>query len=106
MLMQSSKLSTRLSVILGSILVVFLSVDTWYSAQSSRDAAIHEVEHWSVLLAETVRVSMNTLMKEEKMDARFEMFDSMREEVPGLEKVRVIRGEKVNELFMIEREKK
>ena len=106
MLARFSKLNTRLAVVIGTILIVFLTLDILYSVKSSRDTAIHEVERWSVLLAETVRVSLNTLMKEEKMDARFGMFDSMRKEIPGLEKVRVIRGEKVNELFRAVREKK
>jgi len=101
-----SKLNTRLAVVIGTILIVFLTLDILYSVKSARDTAIHEVERWSVLLAETVRVSLNTLMKEEKMDARFGMFESMRKEIPGLEKIRVIRGEKVNELFMGAREKK
>ena len=101
-----SRLNTRLAVVIGTILIVFLSLDILYSVKSSRDTAIHEVERWSVLLAETVRVSLNTLMKEEKMDARYGLFESMNKEIPGLEKVRVIRGEKVNELFQSAREKK
>src|SRR4030067_1028585 len=100
-----SKLNTRLAVVIGTILIVFLTLDILYSVKSSRDTAIHEVERWSVLLAETVRVSLNTLMKEEKMDARFGMFESMSKEIPGLEAVRVIRGEKVNERFMKVRKK-
>ncbi|MGC2047952.1 MAG: hypothetical protein WA635_05000, partial [Gallionella sp.] len=106
MLGRFGKLNTKLAVVIGTILIVFLTVDILYSVKSSRDTAIHEVERWSVLLAETVRVSLNTLMKEEKMDARFGMFKSMGKEIPGLEKVRVIRGEKVNELFQGVREKK
>src|SRR4030066_2274472 len=101
-----SKLNTRLAVVIGTILIVFLTLDILYSVKSAGDTAIEEIGRWSVLLAETVRVSLNTLMKEEKMDARFGMFEAMRKEVPGLEKVRVIRGEKVNELFMSAREKK
>lgn len=100
------RLNLKLIVAVGAILIVFMSLDMWFSIKSSRDTALQEVERWSVLLAETVRVSMNTLMKEDKMDARFGMFDQMREEIPGLEKVRVIRGEKVNELFLKAREQK
>lgn len=100
------RLNLKLIVAIGAILIVFMSLDTWFSIKSSRDTALREIERWSVLLAESVRVSMNTLMKEDKMDARFTMFDSMRKEIPGLEKVRVIRGEKVNELFLNVREKK
>src|SRR4030065_1331591 len=106
MLARFSKLNTRLAVVIGTILIVFLTLDILYSVKSARDTAIHEVERWSVLLAETVRVSLNTLMKEEKMDARYGLFESMNKEIPGLEKVRVIRGEKVNELFQSAREKK
>src|SRR5574340_962323 len=106
MLVRFGSLNTRLAVVIGTILIVFLTIDIWYSARTSRDTAIHEVERWSVLLAETVRVSLNTLMKEEKMDARFGMYEAMSKEIPGLEKVRVIRGARVNELFQAEREKK
>mgnify|MGYP001620088018 FL=1 len=95
-MVRNSSLKTRLALVIGTILIVFLAVEIWYSAKASRDTAIHEVERWSVLLAETVRVSLNTLMKEEKMDARFGMYEAMTKEIPGLEKVRVIRGEKVN----------
>ncbi|MDH4216834.1 MAG: hypothetical protein OEV23_08105, partial [Gallionella sp.] len=106
MLARLGRLNTRLAVVIGSILIVFLSIDIWHSARSSRDTAIHEVERWSVLLAETVRVSLNVLMKEDKMDARFGMYEAMAKEIPGLEKVRVIRGEKVNALFQADRERK
>ena len=106
MLARFSKLNTKLAVVIGAILIVFLTADIWYSAKSSRDTAIHEVQRWSVLLAETVRVSLNVLMKEDKMGARFGMYEAMTKEIPGLEKVRVIRGEKVNELFQAERERK
>jgi methyl-accepting chemotaxis protein len=105
-MLRFGKLNTRLAAVIGTILVVFLTIDIWYSVKSSRDTAIHEVERWSVLLAETVRVSLNVLMKEEKMDSRFGMYEAMTKEIPGLEKVRVIRGEKVNELFLAERERK
>jgi len=105
MLSRFSKINTMLLLVICKILIVFLSMDILYSVKSSRDVAIREVERWSVLLAETVRVSLNTLMKDEKMDSRFGMFESMVTEIPGLEEVRVIRGEKVNELFMAERNK-
>jgi len=106
MLARYSKLNVRLGLVIGTILVVFLTLDILYSVKSTRDTAIHEVERWSVLLAETVRVSLNTLMKEEKMSARFGMFEAMRKEIPGLDHIKLIRGEKVSELFMAAREKK
>ena len=56
-----------------------------------------------MLLAETVRVSMGSLMKEDKMD-RVSGCSMRCAEIPGLEKSRVIRG-KVNELFLKVREK-
>lgn len=106
MLKRIGKLNLKLIAVVGAVLIVFLSLDMWYSIKSSRETSIKEIERWSLLLAETVRVSMNTLMKEDKMDARFGMFDSMRAEIPGLEKIQIIRGEKVNELFMKAREEK
>ena len=101
-----SRLSRKLIVAIGAILIVFMTGDMLLTIHNTRDTALKEVERWSILLAETVRVSMNTLMKEEKMDARFDMFDAIRKEIKGLEKVRVIRGERVNELFQQNYEKR
>ena len=84
---------------IGAVLVVFMTCDLLLSIYNTRQTSLKEIERWSVLLAETVRVSMNTLMKEGKMDARFEMFDAIRLEIPGLERVRVIRAQKVNDIF-------
>src|SRR4030067_1098359 len=61
-----SKLNTRLAVVIGTILIVFLTLDILYSVKSSRDTAIHEVERWSVLLAETGREDLNAKLKTTK----------------------------------------
>ncbi|MDO8413293.1 MAG: EAL domain-containing protein [Gallionellaceae bacterium] len=93
------KLNLKLTIAIGTILVVFMMGDMLFSIYSTRQTSLKEIQRWSVLLAETVRVSLNTLMKEEKMNARFEMFDAIRLEIHGLEHVRVIRAPKVNEIF-------
>ena len=101
MLQQFSNLNLRLklTISIGAILILFTIGDMAFSIYSTRQTSLKEIQRWSVLLAETVRVSLNTLMKEEKMDARFEMFDAIRLEIKGLEKVRVIRSPKVNQIF-------
>ena len=99
MLQQVDKLNLKLTIAIGAILIIFMVGDMAFSIYSTRQTSLKEIQRWSVLLAETVRVSMNTLMKEEKMDARFEMFDAIRLEIKGLEKVRVIRSPKVNQIF-------
>ena len=99
MLRQIKKLNLKLTIAIGTILVVFMTGDMLFSIYSTRQTSLNEIKRWSVLLAETVRVSLNTLMKEEKMNARFEMFDAIRLEIHGLELVRVIRAPKVNEIF-------
>ena len=99
MLQQIGRLNLKLTLAIGAILIVFMVGDMAFSIYNTRQTSLKEIQRWSVLLAETVRVSMNTLMKESKMDARFEMFDAIRLEIKGLEKVRVIRSPKVNQIF-------
>ncbi|MEW5757655.1 MAG: response regulator [Pseudomonadota bacterium] len=70
------------------------------ASKEARQVSMIEIERWSTLLGETVRISLNTLMREGKMEARFAMFENMRQELPGLENIRVIRSPRVNELFM------
>lgn len=99
MLQQIDKLNTKLAIAIGAILIVFMVGDMALSIYNTKQTSLKEIKRWSLLLAETVRVSMNTLMKEQKMDARFEMFDAIRLEIKGLEKVRVIRSPRVNQIF-------
>ena len=99
MLPQIKKLNVKVTIAIGAILVIFMAGELVISIYNMRQTSIKEIQRWSILLAETVRISMNTLMKEEKMSARFEMFDAIRLEIPGLEKVRVIRAPRVNEIF-------
>ncbi|MBE9537114.1 MAG: HAMP domain-containing protein, partial [Proteobacteria bacterium] len=67
----------------------------------------------SFLFGENVRLTLNTLMREGKMEMRFSLFDSMSKELKGLKQVRVIRGKRVDEVLaeinekeLIPREKK
>ena len=105
MLQQVKKLNLKLIIAIGTVLIVFMAGELMLSIYSSKQTSLKEIQRWSILLAETVRVSMNTLMKEGKMPARFEMFDAIRLEIKGLEKVRVIRSPRVNEIFQNAHEK-
>ncbi len=62
---------------------------------------VSEIENWAFLFAENTRISLNTLMKDGKMDLRFGLFSSMGSELSGLQNVRIIRSKRVNELFRI-----
>ncbi len=87
-------------ILVWSPIAVF---DLISASKEAREVSMIEIERWSTLLGETVRISLNTLMREGKMDARFAMFENLRQELPGLENIRVIRSPRVNELFMKQR---
>ncbi|MGE0371723.1 MAG: diguanylate cyclase [Gammaproteobacteria bacterium] len=57
------------------------------------------MQRWGTSSGETVRIALNTLMREGKMDARFNLFNDLSNEISGLESIRVIRSPKVNEIF-------
>lgn len=93
------KTSTKTIVAIGSIWVIFLIAGVWYEMKQTRDLAIHEIKRWGVSSGENIRIAMNTLMREGKMDARFAFFHDLSNELSEINSVRVIRSPKVNEIF-------
>jgi diguanylate cyclase (GGDEF)-like protein len=65
----------------------------------AKKLALNEVLRWGTSAGETVRIEMNTLMREGKIDARFTLFNDLSNEISELESIRVIRSPKVNEIF-------
>lgn len=88
---------------IGVLAVVFLSItlfDIKYNADKERDISQEAVKEWTGFFADNVRIALNTLMREDKMDLRFALFKEMTQELSGLDDVRVIRGPRTDELFM------
>lgn len=102
---QHMKLGAKFALAVGLVLLVLGFFDVWFSMKKDRDIMMNDIKTWTFLFAENVRVSLNTLMREDKMDMRFAMFDGMAREIRGLKSIRVIRGEKVDEIFRIVNEK-
>ncbi len=98
--MSRAKLSTKFLSALFVILLVMTLIDVVWDSQKSTKITHSMVKEWTFLFAENVRVSLNTLMREGQMDIRFALFDSMQEELHGLEDVRVIRAQRTNDIFM------
>jgi diguanylate cyclase (GGDEF)-like protein len=87
---------------IGAMTIVLLSItilDIRYNAYKETVITQKAVKDWTFLFAENVRVSLNTLMREGRMDLRFNMFKAMEDELEGLKDVRVIRGPRTNEIF-------
>ncbi len=98
--MSRAKLSTKFLSALFVILLVMTLIDVVWDSQKSTKITHGMVKEWTFLFAENVRVSLNTLMREGQMDIRFALFESMQEELHGLEDVRVIRAQRTNDIFM------
>ncbi len=103
---QDQKLSTKFLGALFIILIGMTFMDILYNAKKERDITNSALKEWTFLFAENVRISLNTLMREGRMDLRFAMFKSMSEELSGLKDIRVIRADRTNEIFreMIEKD--
>jgi len=84
---------------IGIVLIVLTLWDISYNAQKERHINEKAIKTWTFLFAENVRIALNNLMKENKMDSRFELFKSMSDELTGLKAVRVIRSKRTNEIF-------
>ena len=91
--------STKFLGTIFIILMVLTSIDIWYNAKKELEISHQTIKTWSTLFAENVRVSLNTLMRDDRMDLRFEMFENMAKELRGLKHVHVFRGERTNEIF-------
>ena len=92
-------ISKKIIITISVILLVFTLLNIEFNAEREKKLIINEIKNWTFLFAENVRVSLNTLMRESKMDLRFAMFDDMTKELDGLKDIRVIRSKKVDEIF-------
>jgi len=95
------QLSTKFICALGIVLIATTVVDIWYNANKETQITQKAVRDWTYLFAENIRISLNTLMREDKMDLRFSLFKSMKDELHGLKEIRIIRGNKTDELFQL-----
>ena len=86
-------------VTICAVLLSVTLVDAKFSMDKDRQIIINQVKSWTYLYGESVRISLNNLMREGKMSSRFDLLDSMKEELTGLQEIRVIRDRKVDELF-------
>ena len=84
---------------LGIVLALFTLWDIRYNAEKEKQITQKVVKDWAFLFAENVRVSLNELMRKDRMDMRFDIFKAMSQELTGLKDVKVIRGEKTDEIF-------
>ncbi|MDT8316719.1 MAG: hypothetical protein RQ824_01860 [bacterium] len=82
-----------------TVLLSVTLVDAKFNMDKNRQLVIDQVKNWTYLYGESVRISLNNLMREGKMSSRFDLLDSMKEELTGLQEIRVIRDRKVDELF-------
>lgn len=98
------KLGAKFMISIGAVLVVLTVFDVWFSMKKEKDIMYQDIRKWTFVFAENVRTSLNTLMREDKMDIRFSMLDAMSKDISGVENVRVIRGPKVDEGFRAIRE--
>ena len=91
----------RLKIILAvtAIWIPYSLLDVWFTARESRASSLSELQQWSLLTGETVRISLNTLMREGKMSERFDMFQNLTREIPVVKEFRMIRSPRVNEIF-------
>jgi methyl-accepting chemotaxis protein len=73
--------------------------------ETDREIVRNDIKKWTYLFAENVRISLNSLMREGRVDIRFTIFDGLKNEIDGLKGVRIIRSKKVDELFKLANEK-
>ncbi|MBW7957093.1 MAG: methyl-accepting chemotaxis protein [Deltaproteobacteria bacterium] len=94
-------LGAKVMITIGAALVVLTAFDVWFSTKKEKDIMYKDIKKWTFVFAENVRTTLNTLMREDKMDIRFSMLDAMSKEISGVEHVRIIRGPKVDEGFRL-----
>jgi PAS domain S-box-containing protein len=94
------KIGPKFIAAICAILAVLTVLDITYNAKKEQHITYESAKNWTNMVAETVRISLNTLMRDNKMDLRFKLFDSLSEELTELDDVRVIRSERTNEIFL------
>lgn len=103
-MIRTNKISTKIILAISAIWLPFVAIGVWYDMDQAKKLALNEVVRWGTSAGETVRIALNTLMREGKMDARFGLFNDLSNEISELESIRVIRSPKVNEIFRRVRE--
>ena len=104
-LLKRMQLNTKFICALGFVLIISTVLDIWYNANKETEITQQAIKEWTYHFAENVRISLNTLMRENQMDMRFALFKSMREEMKELKEIHVIRGKKTDELFQLVKER-
>ena len=99
------KLNQKLLLAIFAIWIPVLVWDVWNAATETRTTTMHEIDRWTAISGNSVRIALNTLMREGRMNARWGYFDNLQNEIPGLDQVRVVRSPRVNEIFLAVREK-
>ncbi|MDT8318630.1 MAG: diguanylate cyclase [bacterium] len=97
--LNDKKLSTKFFGAICIILIILTVLDISYNAKKEREINEEALKQWTYLFAENFRLSLNTLMREGKMDLRFALIENMSSELSDIKDVRIIRGEKTNLLF-------
>lgn len=97
--MSPRRLNTRLIIAIGAIWFPFAIAALWMEIEKSRELALKEVQRWGTAAGESVRVALNALMREGRMDARFGFYEDLSSELSQIESLRVVRGPRVNEIF-------
>ncbi len=105
-MLKISRLNRKILLTILAIWLPMVAGDIWFATKETKRVALDEIERWSVVAGETVRISLNNLMREGMMESRFAMFENMADEIDQLESVRVIRAPLVNEIFLRVREEK
>ena len=103
--LNDKKLSTKFLGAICLILIVLTFLDVNYNAKKEREINEEALKQWTYLFAENFRISLNTLMREGKMELRFAMIENMLSELTDIKNVRIIRDEKTNRLFKEANEK-
>jgi len=93
------KISAKFIGAMTIVLLLITILDIRYNAYKETAITQKAARDWTFLFAENVRVSLNTLMREGRMDLRFNMFKAMKNELEGLKDVRVIRSPRTDEIF-------
>jgi diguanylate cyclase (GGDEF)-like protein len=100
-----NRIGTKIILAIGAVWLPFITATALYDMREAKKLAFREVERWGVASGESVRIGLNALMREGKMDSRFAYFDDLSNEIKGLEAIRVVRSPRVNEIFRQVREK-
>jgi hypothetical protein len=88
------RLTIRISLLIGAVSLFV----TLILAFTFRQLAFNESKEWALVIAELIRDTLTSYMVMGVIDRRDEFLSRMRE-VPGVESIRVVRGENVIRQF-------